>query len=248
MSDNRANLTEEAMSEYAKLFEDCLSDLCMTTGRNFTRPIRAIGERTRYKPVLLFGKEILDYLMGDFLKLLEDRFDEYESSSGSLESLAKDYRCGEDAEDAARSYQKKMRDSIETTFTAFAHHINWVKGQGIEWRTDNPDIKDEDYRELGEIISSFNNILPELKRKWINKVEDFAQYNELFESLIPVVEYIFTEYQSGVVAIYDVHKKELTKFDESRSSSNRGVSNARVEMGATKKAGNLFKGLNLKVR
>ena len=243
----RISLTDSDMNDYTNLFIGSLQDLCVTTAHHLTRPVRVVGEKTRYKPLLEFAFNVTEYLIKDFTKLLENRFSEYEHSQGSLEHMARTMNCGEGAEEQARKYQRKMRNSISNVFSDFNKNHIVHDSSGINWGTSTADVTSENYIEVENIIKKFNGNLDQLHTRVMNKINDKAVNNSLYESLIPVIEYIFSEFKDALSSMCSGIKKELSVYESRRAKIQKDASSASSDLKSKKKAGNLFENIKLSI-
>ena len=241
---NQISLTNDSMEIYSSLLSKCLDDIFNLTCDNLTRPVRVVGEKTSYKPLLEFADVIMDFIKGDFTKLMEERFEEYEQSSGSLEHMAESMNCGEEAVNNAREWQRKMHNKITDSFSDMVHVLH---RDGMNWDTSVPSVNDSDFKEIEAIILKFEDLMDKSKQKNISEIDEQIDKNSLFSSLVPVVEYIYSEYSDSLHVFSDGIKKELQDYMERSESTKNAAAKVSSDLASNKRASKLFSGFKLDI-
>ncbi|WP_438315204.1 hypothetical protein [Sporosarcina sp. FA9] len=176
---NKFSLTEESQNEILGNYASFLNDL-QAEVNNFTDQLNEICEKTKFRPLVQLTIQAVNFYNDDLPKIVNEAFDEWSTSKGSLVGFIRQLdEEDEAATETARRLQGELKAQIEDMFA--------IKKSVYSGATDEPEISEDDYEVLQEIVRLSIGVLEDIKTTFMTKIEDEAEGNKVFLTIKPVV-------------------------------------------------------------
>lgn len=177
----RINLREEETAHYISLFENYLDDI-QVLNQKVTDVLNEVMLQSKYDKLQRTISDIMD-TYGDMIvnDIETGAFHTWEESDASLRSCLRRYRAGDAADAVCAQVEQSLNDLMQDILKIDKDEI---------LITERPIVNEEGLDRLEDICRSANTELLDIKANYKAKISACADENEIFDTLIPLVENI----------------------------------------------------------
>lgn len=234
MTGNKSfSIDKEAQVEIINYYDEVIEELDNYT-KDMIIELEEICERVKYKKVVDFTNECINFYNEDLKEQIINNLDEWTDSDGSLVAFIRTMSGGEEAEETANRLEDELKDNFESRF-ANIDELNIF--------TDEAEISEQDYEELTLVVKDYYKDIENLYDDKRKEIDDRSEENFAFS----VISGAVSSTLSGVLSSFEDVSKEIEKdkdeFIKSIEKARKEAidSSEEISKSAEKKAENLFK-------
>ena len=171
----RFNMKEEELASFERFFENYIEDL-QSQNEKMNTGINEVLANTKYHKL----QSLIMNLMNQYndlieKELLDNTYEKWIASDGSLVKLMRLYRVGSDAEAVCVEVQTHIRDCIFDSLK--------ITVEEVVVDTANPIIKTEDYEAVQNICNTFCNEVEGVYTNYSSQLQSLEEENNIYKCL-----------------------------------------------------------------
>ena len=220
---NKLSFDESELKAVVESYRQYMEDTAGETTK-FVEKVREIAERTKYEPIVIIGNKCINFYTDEVKTGVENQFDNWCESEGSIKAYIIKMKGGDAAEGTASTLQVNLREQLESMFPGI---------EEINVDTSNPVIDPANYDELKEATDLYKqeieNIMETATNELNNKIEENTVYSCIRGPIQTTLQTVITSFES-IANQFETIKESYV------DNQNQAVSTAESSANELKKA------------